>query len=168
MIFVCVEKIYFFSSESSSLEFSSLESSSSEFFFVWIFSRISSSDLSLPESEISAFFTDGELLQNLSLSIYHPKRISDWDWGREAGRMGCGQARKWEFCYVWQSLCLIFGTALPPFWRYRKFATNWYATWPSMETFIFLPLARPLGSMLPWGWVFQGLSTCFLYFSESM
>ena len=37
---------------------------------------------------------NGEMLLNLGLSVYHPKRITDWDRGRKAERKGCGQARK--------------------------------------------------------------------------
>ena len=48
----------------------------------------------------SALFMDGEVLWNLELSVYDPKRTSFWDGGKEAGRKGCGQASKGSFAMI--------------------------------------------------------------------
>ena len=69
--------------------------------------------------------------------------------GTEGGRQGEGdvgrQGRRillslGEFMFdSWHTVLLLF-------WKYTKFATDWYVTWPSIETFIF----QPHRDMLSW------------------
>ena len=47
------------------------------------------------------------VLWNLGLSVCDPKRNSKWDVGREAGKKGCGQARKGNFT-VTEGVCVWF------------------------------------------------------------
>ena len=83
----------------------------------------------------SALFMDAEVVWNFSVLVYHPKRISDWGSGREAERKdfdGLGRGillslGEYVF-YFWYNVFLLFS-------KYTKFVTNWYVTWPSMETF---------------------------------
>ena len=99
----------------------------------------------------SVLFIDGEVLWNVALSVYHPKRTSDWDKGREAGRKGCGQTRKENFAIIGRFVFGFWITVLLLFWKYTKFSTDWYVRWP--------PLTRSKGAMLLWG----GFSVGFLF-----
>ena len=45
------------------------------------------------------------MLSNLALSVYHSKRTSDWDGGREVGRKECGQARKGNLAMI-EGVCV--------------------------------------------------------------
>ena len=85
----------------------------------------------------------------MGLSIYHSKRTSDWDRGREAGRKECGKARKGNFAMI-ERVCVWFLEYSSFTFLKIKFATNWYVTWPKVETFIFHPLARPQRTFPPW------------------
>ena len=92
---------------------------------------------------------DGKVLWNLGLSVYHPKRTSDWDRGTEAGRKECGKARKGNFAMIGR-VCVWFLEYSSSTFLKVKLATDWYVTWPKVETFIFHPLARPQRTFPPW------------------
>ena len=108
---------------------------------------------------------------NLGLSVYHPKRTSDWDGGREAGRNGCGQARKENFAIIVGACVWFIPCSSSTFLQVHKICNrlifNVLVIWPGMETFIYHHLARLQRAMLPWDGFLWVLSIWFLYFSES-